>query len=148
MPRRLTTTTPVALGSSSRSTTRRVAPSEGETHVFHHEFHLNTRWLPLKCVYLMMCRAYVEKYLLEKSRLVYQEHNERCVRRNADVRLSVGVMSSCVMAYLDRYVDQVIGSISASLIRLGVLVKTHLSPSSPLVSANLYKMRRRTRPDD
>lgn len=24
-----------------------------------------------------MSRAYVEKYLLEKSRLVYQEHNER-----------------------------------------------------------------------
>lgn len=46
----------------------------------------------------MMCRAYVEKYLLEKSRLVYQEHNERCVRQNAEVRLSVGVMSSCVLA--------------------------------------------------
>ncbi len=27
--------------------------------------------------YLFLSRAYVEKYLLEKSRLVYQEHNER-----------------------------------------------------------------------
>lgn len=25
----------------------------------------------------LFSRAYVEKYLLEKSRLVYQEHNER-----------------------------------------------------------------------
>lgn len=31
-------------------------------------------------VCMVILRAYVEKYLLEKSRLVYQEHNERWVR--------------------------------------------------------------------
>lgn len=35
--------------------------------------------------FIFLNRAYVEKYLLEKSRLVYQEHNERWAHlRNAD----------------------------------------------------------------
>ena len=53
-----------------------------ETHAIHQELQLNTMRLPLTCVYVTICRAYVEKYLLEKSRLVYQEHNERWARRS------------------------------------------------------------------
>lgn len=60
-----------------------------ERHAINQELHLNTMRLPLKCVYVMICRAYVEKYLLEKSRLVYQEHNERWGRRNAAQTLSL-----------------------------------------------------------
>lgn len=60
-----------------------------ETHTINQELHLNTIRLPLNCVYVMICRAYVEKYLLEKSRLVYQEHNERWGRRNAAQTVSL-----------------------------------------------------------
>lgn len=158
-PRLRTTTIPVALGSSSRSTTRRVAPCGGEktlkshknhnqficgffwnltlyfnSHVFktpvllyksrsHESFfyslHHQTETRPCACMLRMrksvdvffkifhrgsfdsaclsILRAYVEKYLLEKSRLVYQEHNERWVR-HAEIREWEWVTPSLIVA--------------------------------------------------
>uniref|UniRef100_A0A3Q3JKG4 Myosin IXA n=1 Tax=Monopterus albus TaxID=43700 RepID=A0A3Q3JKG4_MONAL len=40
-------------------------------------FHLLKKYVLKITVFVVLFRAYVEKYLLEKSRLVYQEHNER-----------------------------------------------------------------------
>lgn len=53
---------------------------------------ISTRYLFLKSIDLctLIYRAYVEKYLLEKSRLVYQEHNERWERREAEISDDVG----------------------------------------------------------
>lgn len=85
--RRPTITTPVALASSFRWTTRRAAQWEGkepETNAFHFQ-KINDVLKLTVLLYYLFFRAYVEKYLLEKSRLVYQEHNERwALLREAD----------------------------------------------------------------
>lgn len=55
--------------------------SSSSLYVADEEMSWYILWRSSDSVCLSILRAYVEKYLLEKSRLVYQEHNERWVRQ-------------------------------------------------------------------
>ena len=94
-PQRITT--PVALGSSSSSTIWRTESSEGKASCFSESSRLAARFIlylsvfvPLSYLYhvgthteashvplCVSCRAVIEKYLLEKCRVVSRDQRER-----------------------------------------------------------------------